>query len=59
MRHAVFSFVLTNLLGENIHTMKKNTEALVIAGKELELELMRKLSTRLRFVNIMRDKITT
>jgi hypothetical protein len=27
------------LLGENIHTIKKNTQALLVAGKELDVEV--------------------
>ena len=27
-----------NILGRSVHTVKKNTEALVIAGKEIGLE---------------------
>ena len=28
-----------NLLGKNVHTIKKNTEALLVAGKELDVEV--------------------
>jgi len=40
MRHTVFWFVVTDLLGENIYTTgkKKNTATLVVASKEGEVE---------------------
>jgi hypothetical protein len=38
MRHTVLWFVVTDLLGENICTIKKNTAALVVASKEMEVE---------------------
>jgi hypothetical protein len=31
--------VVTDLLGENIYSMKKNTAALVIASKKVEVEV--------------------
>jgi hypothetical protein len=35
-----------NILGGSVHSIKKNTEALVVASKETRLEVMlRKLST--------------
>ena len=34
-----------NILGESAHTVKENTEALVIATKEIGLEMLIKLST--------------
>jgi hypothetical protein len=29
-----------NLLGKNLHTLKMNTEALLVAGKELDLKVI-------------------
>jgi hypothetical protein len=42
MRHAVFWSVVTDLLGENIYTtgMEKNTATLVVASKEVEVEVI-------------------
>jgi hypothetical protein len=38
-----------NLLGDNIDTIKKNTEPLIDAGKEVNLEIkVEKLSTSIR-----------
>lgn len=31
-----------NLLGDNIHTIKKSTEALIVTGKDIGLEVNRK-----------------
>jgi hypothetical protein len=39
MRHTVLRFVVTDLLGENIYTTKKNTATLVVASKEVEVEV--------------------
>lgn len=38
-RHTVFLFVLTNLLDETIYAMKKNANALVVAGKEVHVDV--------------------
>jgi len=45
MRHTVFWFVVTDLLGENIYSTKKNTAALVIATKKVEEVNSEKLRT--------------
>jgi hypothetical protein len=37
---------LVNALGGNIHTIRKNTEALIIAGKEVGLEVNAEKTTQ-------------
>jgi len=45
-----------NILGGSIHTIKENTEALVVVSKETGLEILIKLSTRSCFKIRMQDK---
>jgi len=48
-----------NILGGIVHTIKKNTEALVVAGKKIRQEYMLIiLSTRSCFKIRMQDEIT-
>jgi len=47
-----------NILGEGIHTLKENAEALVAATREIGLEVLIKLSTWSCLEIRMQDKIT-
>ena len=48
-----------NILGRSVHTIKKNTEALVAASEEIGLEVnAEKLSTWSCLEIKMRDKVT-
>ena len=48
-----------NILGGSVHTIKKNTEAIVVASKETELEvILIKLSTWLHLEIRMLEEIT-
>jgi hypothetical protein len=48
-----------NILGESIHTIRKNTDAEVVASKEIVLEVLIKLSTWLCLEIRMQDEVTT
>jgi hypothetical protein len=46
-----------NLVGENINTKKKNTEALLVSRKN-DLQVMEKLNTCSCLIKRMQEKIT-
>ena len=50
--HLVFS-VKVNIFGESVHTMKKNTGAVVVAGKEIGLEVR---TDKTKYTVISRDQ---
>ena len=46
-----------NILGGSVHTVKKNAEALIVASKEIGLEMLIKLSTWSCLEIRMQDKV--
>ena len=57
--HIIGDHADVNILGRSVHTMKKNTEALVFASKEIGLQVMLiKLSTWSCLEIRMQDEFT-
>jgi hypothetical protein len=57
--HQLLVYADDVILGGSIHTMRKNTEALLIASKEIGLEMLRKLSIWSCLQIRMQDKMGT
>ena len=57
-KHQLLVYADVNVLGGSVHTVKENAETLVVASKEIGLEMLIKLGTWSCLEIRMQDKVT-